>query len=123
MSGHVDGIAEVVSRQDDGRSVRFRMRAPDALARYIAAKGSVCVDGVSLTVNTVDGAEFELNIVPHTLAETTIGEFQPGRTFNLEVDIIARYLERLLLGSAASTKTEDISMELLQRCGFAGGTD
>jgi len=138
VSGHVDGIAEVVSRRDDGRSVRFRMRAPDALARYIAAKGSVCVDGISLTVNAVDGAEFELNIVPHTLVETTIGEFQPGRTFNLEVDIIARYLERLLLGGevnsaeggregalgrAASTQIQGISMELLQRCGFAGGAD
>jgi len=123
VSGHVDGIAEVVSRQDDGRSVRFRMRAPDTLARYIAAKGSVCVDGVSLTVNAVEGAEFELNIVPHTLAETTIGEFQPGRTFNLEVDIIARYLERLLLGTGASTQSEGISMELLQRCGFSGSAD
>ena len=124
VSGHVDGIAEVVSRQDDGRSVRFRMRAPDTLARYIAAKGSVCVDGISLTVNAVDGAEFELNIVPHTLVETTMGEFQPGRSFNLEVDIIARYLERLLLGSkAASTQAEGISMDLLQRCGFAGGAD
>jgi len=138
VSGHVDGIAEVVSRRDDGRSVRFRMRAPDALARYIAAKGSVCVDGISLTVNAVDGAEFELNIVPHTLVETTIGEFQPGRTFNLEVDIIARYLERLLLGGevnsaeggregalgrTASTQIQGISMELLQRCGFAGGAD
>jgi riboflavin synthase len=138
VSGHVDGIAEVVSRRDDGRSVRFRMRAPDTLARYIAAKGSVCVDGISLTVNAVDGAEFELNIVPHTLVETTIGEFQPGRNFNLEVDIIARYLERLLLGGnlnsaeggregalgrAASTQIEGISKELLQRCGFTGGAD
>jgi riboflavin synthase len=124
VSGHVDGIAEVVSRQDDGRSVRFRMRAPDTLARYIAAKGSVCVDGISLTVNAVQGAEFELNIVPHTLVETTMGEFQPGRSFNLEVDIIARYLERLLLGTkAASTQAEGISMDLLQRCGFTGGAD
>ncbi|MEA3243352.1 MAG: riboflavin synthase [Pseudomonadota bacterium] len=124
VSGHVDGVAEVVSRQDDGRSVRFRMRAPDKLARYIAAKGSVCVDGISLTVNGVEGAEFELNIVPHTLVETTMDEFRPGRTFNLEVDIIARYLERLLLGDkAAEIAAPDISKELLQRCGFIGGTD
>ena len=122
VSGHVDGIAEVVSRRDDGRSVRFRMRAPDALARYIAAKGSVCVDGISLTVNAVDGAEFELNIVPHTLVETTMGEFQPGRTFNLEVDIIARYLERLLLGENTATDGA-ISMDLLRRYGFAGDAD
>ena len=124
VSGHVDGIAEVVSRQNVGRSVRFRMRAPDKLARYIAAKGSVCVDGISLTVNGVQGAEFELNIVPHTLRETTMGEFRPGRTFNLEVDIIARYLERLLLGDkAAQTTASSISREVLQRCGFYGDAD
>jgi riboflavin synthase len=124
VSGHVDGLAEVVSRKDDGRSVRFRMRAPDKLARYIAAKGSVCVDGISLTVNSVEGAEFELNIVPHTLVETTMDEFRPGRTFNLEVDIIARYLERLLLGDkAAEIAAPGVSKELLQRSGFIGGTD
>ncbi len=124
VSGHVDGIGEVVSRRDDGRSVRFRMRAPARLARYIAAKGSVCVDGISLTVNAVEGAEYELNIVPHTLVETTMGEFQPGRTFNLEVDIIARYLERLLLGDkAAQPEASGVTRELLQRCGFMGRAD
>ena len=124
VSGHVDGLAEVVSRKDEGRSVRFRMRAPDKLARYIAAKGSVCVDGISLTVNNVEGAEFELNIVPHTLVETTMDEFRPGRTFNLEVDIISRYLERLLLGDkAAEIAAPGIGKELLQRCGFIGGAD
>jgi len=124
VSGHVDGLGEVVSRHEDGRSVRFRMRAPGSLAHYIAAKGSVCVDGISLTVNAVDGAEFELNIVPHTLVETTMGEFQPGRTFNLEVDIIARYLERLLLGQrAAQPGSEGVTEELLQRCGFMGAAD
>lgn len=124
VSGHVDGLAEVVSRKDEGRSVRFRMRAPDKLARYIAAKGSVCVDGISLTVNNVEGAEFELNIVPHTLVETTMDEFRPGRTFNLEVDIVSRYLERLLLGDkAAEIAAPGIGKELLQRCGFIGGAD
>jgi len=124
VSGHVDGIAEVVSRCDDGRSVRFRMRAPDHLARYIAAKGSICVDGISLTVNAVEGAEFELNIVPHTLIETTMDDFQPGRTFNLEVDIIARYLERLLMGGkAADSQSPGVSKELLQRCGFIDNAD
>ena len=124
VSGHVDGIGEVVSRRDDGRSVRFRMRAPDKLARYIAAKGSVCVDGISLTVNAVEGAAFELNIVPHTLVETTMGEFQAGRTFNLEVDIIARYLERLLLGEAAADSgATGVTAELLQRCGFIHGAE
>lgn len=96
VSGHVDGVGEVVSRHADARSVRFRMRAPAHLARYIAHKGSVAVDGVSLTVNRVDGAEFELNIVPHTLEHTVFGDYQPGVQVNLEVDVIARYLERLL---------------------------
>jgi riboflavin synthase len=124
VSGHVDGIGEVVSRRDDGRSVRFRMRAPGKLARYIAAKGSVCVDGISLTVNAVDGAAFELNIVPHTLAETTMGDFQAGSTFNLEVDIIARYLERLLQGDAAADSgATGVTAELLQRCGFIHGAE
>jgi riboflavin synthase len=124
VSGHVDGLGAVVSRREEGRSVRFQMRAPDTLARYIATKGSVCVDGVSLTVNSVDGAEFELNIVPHTLAETTMGDFRRGRTFNLEVDIIARYLERLLLGDKASDdRPSGVSGELLQRCGFMGSAD
>ena len=96
VSGHVDGVGQVLERQDDARSVRLRIAAPTALARYIAAKGSICVDGVSLTVNAVEGAEFELNIVPHTLQETSLGGYAPGRRVNLEVDIIARYLERLL---------------------------
>lgn len=102
VSGHVDGVGIVQDRRDAGSSVRFRIRVPDNLAKYIAEKGSICVDGVSLTVNTVKGAAFDLNIVPHTLRETTFGEFQPGRRVNLEVDIIARYLERLLLGERAA---------------------
>lgn len=102
VSGHVDGVGTVVKRWKDGRSERFRFKAPDSLAKYIAEKGSICVDGISLTVNLVTGAEFELNIVPHTLQETTMSEFQSGRKVNLEVDIIARYLERLLLGDAAA---------------------
>ena len=123
VSGHVDGMGEVVSRRDDGRSVRFRMRAPQALARYIAAKGSVCVDGISLTVNRVEGVDFELNIVPHTLQETTMGEFQAGRPFNLEVDIIARYLERLLHGEQMVRKDAGVTRELLQRRGFLHGAE
>ncbi len=122
VSGHVDGVGEVIARRTDGRSERFRMRAPAGLARYIAGKGSICIDGISLTVNRVEGAEFELNIVPHTLAETTMGDFQPGRRFNLEVDIIARYLERLLLGVGADRPdSPGIGEDLLRRCGFSAG--
>lgn len=102
VSGHVDGVGEVVSLEQDARSWRFRLRAPAALAKYIAHKGSICIDGTSLTVNTVDGAEFELNIIPQTMAETIFGEYQPGSPINLEVDVIARYLERLVLGDAAA---------------------
>jgi riboflavin synthase len=118
VSGHVDGVGKVLSRHGDARSVRFRIEAPAALAKYIAEKGSICVDGVSLTVNAVDGAAFELNIVPHTLAETTMEEFQPGRAVNLEVDLLARYLERLLLGEQAAQPGAGISMEFLARHGF-----
>ncbi len=123
VSGHVDGLGEVVARSNDGRSVCFTIRAPDALARYIAVKGSICVDGVSLTVNAVDGATFELNIVPHTLTETTLAGFRQGRLVNLEVDLVARYLERLLLGEQAARPgaTGQITRELLESCGFGSG--
>ncbi len=121
VSGHVDGVGEVTDRHDDGRSVRFRIKAPDELARYIAEKGSICVDGISLTVNAVNGAEFELNIVPHTLKETIMGTYQVGTHVNLEVDLIARYLERLLLGERAARPGTDISMEFLAEHGFLKG--
>ena len=119
VSGHVDGVGEVVSRHPDARSERFRLRAPKALAKYIAHKGSITVDGTSLTVNAVDGAEFELNIVPHTLAHTIMGEYQPGSSINLEVDVLARYLERLMLGDkAAESGDSGITMEFLAQHGF-----
>ena len=102
VSGHVDGVGEVVARSDNARAVQFTLRAPAELARYIAHKGSITVDGTSLTVNAVNGAEFELTIVPHTLAETIMASYQPGRRVNLEVDLLARYLERLLLGDKAA---------------------
>jgi riboflavin synthase len=120
VSGHVDGIGVVTARREDSRSVRFTIKAPDELARYIATKGSVCVDGVSLTVNAVDGSAFELNIVPHTLEATTMKAYRPGRKVNLEVDLVARYLERLLLGDAAAQpgKGEGITRESLESYGF-----
>lgn len=102
VSGHVDGLGEVISVTPDARSIRYRVKAPDALARYIAEKGSITTDGISLTVNAIDGAVFDLNIVPHTVQETNIGDWAPGVRLNLEVDILARYLERLLLGEHAA---------------------
>ncbi len=119
VSGHVDGVGEVVSFEDDGRSVRWVMRAPDALAKYIAHKGSVCVDGTSLTVNAVRGAEFDLNIIPQTTEETIFSEYQVGTKVNLEVDVIARYLERLLQGDAAADPNAGgISESFLAEHGF-----
>ncbi len=120
VSGHVDGVGRILERRDDGRSVRFRIDAPKELARYIAHKGSICVDGVSLTVNSVQGSQFELNIVPHTIQETTISGYRSGTRVNLEVDQIARYLERLLLGdqAAASVEPSGITEDLLARNGF-----
>lgn len=96
VSGHVDGVGEVLERFQDARSWRFLIRAPDAIAHYIAEKGSITVDGISLTVNHVSGSQFGVNIVPHTIESTSMGMFKVGTQVNLEVDLIARYLERLL---------------------------
>jgi riboflavin synthase len=96
VSGHVDGVASVVGTSEDARSRRLVIEAPPELGRYIARKGSVAVDGVSLTVNEVDGARFAVNLIPHTLAVTTLGGLRPGMRVNLEVDPIARYVERLI---------------------------
>ena len=117
VSGHVDGLGELIDMSEDARSWRLRIRAPEDLKRYIATKGSITVDGISLTVNAIDDAVFELNIVPHTWERTIIQHYKPGQKVNLEVDLIARYLERLLLNmpeDAAPTISED----LLRRSGF-----
>lgn len=95
VSGHVDGIAEVLSTARDARSLRVELAAPAALARYIARKGSVTLDGVSLTVNEVAGDRFFINLIPHTLEITTLGALTPGSRVNLEIDLLARYVERL----------------------------
>lgn len=121
VSGHVDGVGEIVSLSEDARSVRVVVRAPKQLARYIAHKGSICVDGTSLTVNAVNGAEFDLNIIPQTMAETVFAQYQPGSRVNLEVDVIARYLERLLQGEAAADATAGgLSLDTLAEHGFLG---
>jgi riboflavin synthase len=120
VSGHVDGVGEILKRWSDARSERFLVQAPKVLARYIAEKGSICVDGVSLTVNGIEGNEFDLNIVPHTLEVTTMGDYRAGQRVNLEVDIIARYLERLLLGEKAANRSNEISRSFLAEHGFLG---
>jgi riboflavin synthase len=96
VSGHVDATGTLLERRDDARSVLFSFALPAQLRRFVAVKGSICVDGVSLTVNHVGEDQCAVNIVPHTLEVTTLGDFTPGRPVNLEVDLIARYLERLL---------------------------
>ena len=120
VSGHVDSLGEVIAKSEDARSIRFSVKAPDELAKYIAHKGSITVDGTSLTVNAVSGAEFELNIVPHTAQETIMSEYEVGRKVNLEVDLVARYLERLLLGDKAADAHADggLNMQKLMEAGF-----
>lgn len=95
VSGHVDGVAEVLEVRDDARSRQLQVAAPASLARYVARKGSVTLDGVSLTVNAVDGARFDINLIPHTLQATTLGRAARGTRLNLEIDLLARYVERL----------------------------
>ena len=95
VSGHVDGLAQVLSASADARSLQAELAAPAPLARYIARKGSVTLDGVSLTVNAVNGANFSINLIPHTLQVTTLGALKPGTLLNLEIDLLARYVERL----------------------------
>lgn len=96
VTGHVDGVASVRDCSEEGGSLRATVEAPAALARFIAEKGSIALDGVSLTVNRIDGREFDVDLVPHTRALTTLGELAAGRLLNLEVDLVARYLDRLL---------------------------
>lgn len=119
VTGHTDGVGTLESRHDDARSIRLRFSAPDALLPFIAKKGSVAVAGVSLTVNEADRTGFEVNIIPHTAAETTLGDLEVGDAVNLEVDLIARYAERLL--GFASDKGA-IDENFLASHGFATST-
>jgi len=96
VSGHVDGVGEVVAFNDIGESWRLAVRAPQKLAKYIATKGSITINGVSLTVNHVAGSEFDVNLIPHTLEATTLNELKAGSKVNLEIDLIARYVERMM---------------------------
>ena len=119
VSGHVDGVGEIVDRQQVGRAVEFWVQMPSELCKYVAEKGSITVDGISLTVNDIRKDAFKLTIVPHTSEETTIDHFQVGRRVNLEVDVLARYMERLLQAQTSSEPESRITMEFLQQNGFA----
>jgi len=103
MTGHIDGLARILERKPDGDSARFVLEAPAEFAQFIAEKGSVALDGVSLTVNEVDGTRFGVNIIPYTLAHTTWGDRTPGDLVNLEVDLLARYVERIAAGRLAAS--------------------
>jgi riboflavin synthase len=115
VSGHVDGLGKVVSITPDGRSQRWTFEVPTQLARYIAAKGSVCIDGTSLTVNEVAGQRFGVNLIPHTVEHTAFHACRVGDAVNIEVDVIARYVERLI-GSGEAPRIDEA---FLQRHGFA----
>ncbi len=117
VSGHVDGLGEVLSIKEVSRSIELIIRAPEELKRYIAMKGSICIDGTSLTVNKITNTDFEINIVPHTQQQTIIKNYKPGTKVNLEVDLIARYLERLLMKQGDNV-TNGISLETLAKAGF-----
>ena len=114
VSGHVDCVGRVVEVTSDARSVRLGIDIPQAFARYIAKKGSITVDGVSLTINEVSGTRFELNIIPHTASVTTIGDYAVGTAVNIEVDQVARYLERLL-----AKDEPGVTLETLRANGYA----
>ncbi|KZK70670.1 riboflavin synthase subunit alpha [Shewanella baltica] len=118
VSGHVDGIAMVEQCLVRGQAIEFWLAAPAELGRYIAHKGSITIDGVSLTVNEVDGSRFRLTIVPHTAGETTLIDLQAGDMVNIEVDLIARYLERLMNYDGKDSKSGGVTMEMLARAGF-----
>ena len=119
LSGHVDGVATLVDMQQDARSMRYRFEVEAALQHYIAGKGSVSVDGCSLTVNEVENNRFDVNIVPHTQQKTIFQHYQPGARVNIEVDIIARYLERLIQGRAVPATGDDQQiLETLIKSGF-----
>ena len=118
VSGHIDGIATVVAISPNARATEYWLEAPSELMKYIPYKGSVAIDGISLTVNEIKDCQFKLTIVPHTAQETTIAEFKVGSKINLEVDQIARYLERLVLGAQEPAPSSTLTMNLLANAGF-----
>ncbi|MBD1568336.1 MULTISPECIES: riboflavin synthase [Aliivibrio] len=118
VSGHVDAVGEIIERHQTGRAIEFWIQLPQTLAKYVVEKGSITVDGISLTVNDIRKNAFKLTIVPHTAAETTMDNFSVGQKVNLEVDVIARYLERLVIGQKEEQPESSVTMDLLAKSGF-----
>jgi riboflavin synthase len=119
VSGHVDGMGSIVGVSEDARSVKYTVRVPGELKKYVAVKGSICIDGTSLTVNAVNDDTFDINIVPHTQERTIIKSYKTGTEVNLEVDLIARYLERLLMNTT-DEQNEGLNLDALTKAGFTG---
>lgn len=119
VSGHVDGLVRLMRQETEARSIRYFFEVPRPLMHYIAAKGSVCLDGISLTVNSIDGQIFDVNLIPHTQTVTNAKNWHPGQELNLEVDLIARYLERFAqVGKLGQLQTQGVTMSTLSDNGF-----
>ncbi|MDY0189671.1 MAG: riboflavin synthase [Desulfuromonas sp.] len=121
VSGHVDGVATVLERSNDGNAIRFRFKLAPAVLRYVVAKGSITIDGISLTVNTVDSDSFGVAIIPHSLEQTTLKNLVVGSMVNIETDILARYVEKLLTAqqpTAINSAATGVTMEQLLKNGF-----
>ena len=117
VSGHVDGVGSLINIEPEGKSLKMTFKSSPLIDKYIAAKGSICIDGTSLTVNEIVGEDFTINVIPHTQVQTIIGDYEIGRLVNLEVDIISRYLERLTK-SKSDQKPEKIDLEFLKSNGY-----
>ena len=120
VSGHVDAVGEITLVREDARSIYYEVTAPVEIAKYLAEKGSITVDGISLTINHLRGNILSLNLIPHTAERTNISTWKTGAKVNLEVDVLARYMERLMKGDAAAKSSSSVTMELLQNSGFLG---
>lgn len=118
VSGHVDGLATLLEKKPDARSIRYKFEIPNKLSKYIAEKGSICINGISLTVNTIDGLVFSVNIVPHTLQETSLGFAKVNDKVNIEVDLLARYIERLMQSETIASCRHGVTKTLLKESGF-----
>lgn len=118
VTGHVDGVGELLNQEPDGRSMKMEFALPEGLSRYLAEKGSICIDGVSLTVNAVDDNRFSVNVIPYTTGNTVMRYYRPGRKVHIEVDILARYVERLMTGERESADDGSITAEFLAEHGF-----
>ena len=122
VSGHIDGVGTILSIKTEGKSLRVEFELPNDLVRYVAVKGSICIDGTSFTVNTVSGNVFSINVIPHTLKETVIGDYKAGQQVNVEVDLVARYLESLIQKeNSAKSNNTSIDIEFLKAHGFQLG--